>query len=504
MSHFHPIPGSLLIVSDSNMCPRPQVGGDDSSPQNPFIPVPPNPHFTRKPQVDEKTALVMNIVIPQHPAPDDKKFPVLAWVHGGSLLYGSANYGIYDAVNLVSHSVAIGLPIVAVNFNYRLGLGGFLANSKIAKELEEDGFAGNGNFGFTDQKVAMDWVQSYIAQLGGDPDNVTAVGQSAGGVSIGHHLAAKNPMKFHRAICMSGLGSTLPALSLEGHEAIFNATCRYFSIDADAPDALDQLRKVDEQALANADHIIQGVPSGVGNPCNDGWFYAHDPKMNTEVPNWLKSFLIGDVGDEGVIFTANLQNDTYETITSTLMNHVQDEIFVKTALEQYISPNASNYIPKTCDMGGDAFFKIQNYITAQVNKRLQQEQALFKYHFDQRSRIPNVLEGRAYHGLDVLYLFGNLDNKLSEGERAMAADCRSAWMKFIHGQPPWQSDYGIWKIWGPDSKEKVETEAEDETVRRYSRFKLMLALGSVDGLWEKFLTGMDYLLEKRDNVGKFG
>lgn len=98
------------------MCPRPQVGG----PQNPFIPVPPNPAFTRQPQVDEKTALVMNIVIPQHLVPGGEEFPVLAWIHGGSLLYGSANYGIYDAVNLVSHSVTIGQPIVVVNFNYRV------------------------------------------------------------------------------------------------------------------------------------------------------------------------------------------------------------------------------------------------------------------------------------------------------------------------------------------------------------------------------------------------
>lgn len=154
-------------------------------------------------------------------------------------------------------------------------------------------------------------------------------------------------------------------------------------------------------------------------------------------------------------------------------------------------------------MGEDAFFKIQNYMSAHANKRLQQEQALFKYHFGQRSHLPNVLEGKAYHGLEVLYLFGNLDNKLSEEELTMASNFRPACVGFLYGQAPWKSDYGIWKIWGSNSEEKVETEAEDELVRRYSRFKLLLALGPVDGLWEKFLTGMDYLLMKRDSVGKF-
>lgn len=488
------------------MCPRPQVGGDDSSPENPFIPVPPNPAFTRQPQVDEKTALVMNIVIPQHPVPSGKKFPVLTWIHGGSLLYGSANYGMYDAVNLVSHSVTIGQPIAAVNFNYRLGLGGFLASSKIAAELKQDGFAGNGNFGFTDQKVAMDWIQRYIVQLGGDPDSVTAVGQSAGGVSIGHHLCARDPMRFDRAICMSGLGSTLPALSLEDHEVIFRATCRYFNIDAEEPDALDKLRGIDEQALANADHIIQGVPSGVGNPCYDGWFYDHDPKPVPEAPHWLKSFLIGDVCDEGIIFMTNLQNDTYDTIKASLLRHIPDEKFVNAALEQYqihSGISKDDAVTRACEMGGDVFFKIQNYVTARVNAGLQKEQALFKYHFDQRSRLPNILGGKAYHGFDVLYLFGNLDNKLDEEELAMASDIRSAWIGFLYGKAPWKSDYGIWKVWGPNSKENVETETEDELVRKYSRFKSLLALGSDDGLWGNFITGMDYLLMKRDNIGRF-
>jgi carboxylesterase type B len=147
------------------MWPRPHVAGHDSSPFNPFIPVPPNPAFTSTPRVDERTALNLNIVIPHHPILEGRKFPVMAWIHGGSLLFGSANYSIYDGVNLVSQSIAIGSPIVMVSFNYRLGLGYSLASSNVAEELKEDGFAGNGNFGFTDQKVAMNWIQKYISQF---------------------------------------------------------------------------------------------------------------------------------------------------------------------------------------------------------------------------------------------------------------------------------------------------------------------------------------------------
>lgn len=130
----------------------------------------------------------MNIVIPFAPASDRRSLPVMVYVHGGSLLYGGANLPIFNAVNLVSQSIKMGKPIICVNFNYRVGLGGFLASEAIRRELQDDGFQGCGNFGFTDQKVAFDWVQRYIATLGGDPDNVTAVGESAGGISISNQL----------------------------------------------------------------------------------------------------------------------------------------------------------------------------------------------------------------------------------------------------------------------------------------------------------------------------
>lgn len=447
----------------------------------------------------------MNIVTPQHPR-STKKFPVFAWIHGGSLLYGSANYGIYDVVNLVSHSVSIKSPIVVVSFNYRLGLGGFLASSKIAAELKHDGFAGNGNFGFTDQKVALDWVQRYISEFGGDPDNVTVVGQSAGSVSIGHHLVSKDPPKFHRAICMSGLSSSTRALSLVEHEVLFETTCRYFSIDANASDALDQLRKVDQQALANADHIIQGVPSGGGNPCYDGWFYAKDPERVWPAPDWLKGLMAGDVYDEGVIFVVNLAKDTYESIWNNLSEQIQDDQLVESILSEYgITKNLSTQeiLDRTCIMAAEGVFQIQNFQTALINTRLESENALFRYHFDQKSRLKNVLEGKAYHGYDVIFLFKNLDNHFSPEERAMSDEFASSWIRFAYGKDPWQRDttVNLWKIWGPECKQVIETEEEDEPVRNYQRFKRMLEL-CPGARWHKYFMALDYLIMKRANVGK--
>ncbi|KAJ5279784.1 acetylcholinesterase [Penicillium angulare] len=490
-----------------NNCPRPRVSDSDSNPTNPFIPVPANPTFTRQPVSDEQTALVLNVSTAHSLDKQNQKLPVVVFVHGGSLLFGSSNYGIYDTLNLASHSKSVGLPLVIVSMNYRLGLGGFLACSKIGEELKQDGFTGNGNFGFTDQVVATEWVQKYIANFGGDPDNVTVVGQSAGGVSIGHHLASNHPMKFHRAVCMSGLGLSLRAITLEGHEKLFDDSCRYFKIDPYAPDALDQLRKVDQQVLADADPHIQGVPAGTGNPCLDGWFYAHDPQQLTEAPAWLKSFMVGDVHDEGVIFIMNLMKDSYGSVRNTIMKQVGDEKFVDAVFQEYeITSDLPHkeLIERVCFMAADCVFKKENYETAIVNKRLRDEGALFKYHFDQRSRIHNALFGRAYHGIDILYLFRNFDTAFNAEERVLAGDLQTAWIRFAYGEEPWQkdTDASLWKVWGPDSKQKVETEAQDDAVRHYDRFKRLETLGA-GGLWAKYFKGLDSLIMKRDNEGKF-
>ncbi|KAJ5679739.1 alpha/beta-hydrolase [Penicillium macrosclerotiorum] len=486
-----------------NDCAAPLVEGDTS---DILVPVPPNPHFPRQPEIDEKSALVMNIVVPEHPTAYGKRFPVFFYIHGGSLLYTGANLGVFDGVNLVSQSVSMNQPIIVVNFNYRVGLGGFLASSKIADELRQDGFKGNGNFGFTDQQVAFEWVQKYIAELGGDPENVTAVGESAGGISISHQLTARNPPKFHRAICMSGVFNSLHPAPLARHEEIFNATCRYFSIDPLSPTVMDQLRGIGEQELANADHIIQGVFSGTGNPCDDGWFYNDRTCLHPETPTWIKSLMIGDVYHEGIIFGLNLAEDTYNTVKETLVNHIQDESLVDSILLEYaIEPslNKEALIERVSHLGGDAAFKIPNWQVGLHNKRLQSQKMLFKYHFDQRSRLKNELEGTAYHAHELLYLFGNLKNEMNETEIAMSRDFASAWIEFVNGGSPWTSGEGLWKIWGPESVQSVKSEEEDEVIRLYSRFKRLQSLGN-DDFWRRFLSGIDDLLMKRSKIGQFG
>lgn len=475
--------------------------GDDA---DDLVPVPPAPHFPNTPPVDELHGLVMNIVVPPSPPAGASAYPVMVYVHGGSLLYGGANLPIFDGVKFVSHSIDIGSPIVYVNFNYRVGLGGFLASQAIKDELARDGHTGCGNFGFTDQKVAFDWVQRYISLLGGDASRVTAVGESAGGISISNHLSAANPPRFHRAVCMSGLSVSIPPWTMQQHQELYDAVCRHFGIDHKSEHALDELRHVPQQKLANATAAIQGVASGTGNPCLDGWFYASNPLEIQEPPEWLDAFMLGDTYHEGVIFHLNLLEDDFTSVKDTLQAHIKNEKETIFILDRYgITPTLGQdeFIHRVEHMCGDAVFKAPNYLTATAYGRLDERNALFKYHFDQRSRLKNAFEGTAYHAHELLYLFGNLDNEMNQDEKTMACEFAASWIRFVNEKAPWKAPRGSWMIWGLEGRWSAKTEEEDEETRSYRRMREMAELGDGE-TWKKWLAGVDALVNKRMNMGR--
>lgn len=487
----------------SPRCPHPEFEGDDI---DELTPVPPFPHFNT-PLVDEKNALVMNIVLPPLLVPGPH--PILVYVHGGSLLYGGSYLAIFDAVRLVSQSVKEGRPIVVINFNYRVGLGGFLASTAIANELSRDGFEGCGNFGFTDQQIAFEWVQHFGQALGGDIQNITAVGESAGGISISNQLLARQPPIFHRAVCMSGLAAAIPAWTRDQHQTLFDAVCRWFDLDPNQPDVMEELRKIPEKKLANASPSIFGVPSGTGNPCLDGWFYEKDPREVHSAPSWLKSYMVGDVYHEGVIFHLNIMEDQFESWRDIFLRHIADEVLVNQIFDLYgLSANLTQaeLLEKFEYMAGDAIFRIPNYLTAIRNETIANSGSLFLYHFDQRSRIKNSLEGTAYHAYELLYLFQNLEDEMNEEERKMSSDFTSAWVKFANGDKPWISSGAAvgnqkWKIWGPQGNQATVSEAEDEGVRAYSRLNAMLNIGEPGLSWHKWFLAIDEIVNKRGQLG---
>src|SRR4030095_9367065 len=126
----------------------------------------------------------------------DNKLPVLVWIYGGGFSSGGSNVPIYDGEAMAKKG------IVFVSINYRVGIFGFFAHPELTKE---SGYNASGNYGLLDQVAALKWVQKNINGFGGDQNNVTIAGQSAGSMSV-NCLVASPLAKglFNKAIAESG------------------------------------------------------------------------------------------------------------------------------------------------------------------------------------------------------------------------------------------------------------------------------------------------------------
>ena len=141
--------------------------------------------------------LFVNVWRPAGAAPG-AKLPVMVWIHGGAFVMGSGSWPGTSGVQFARQGV------ILVTFNYRLGRLGFFAFPALSREHPKEL---KGNYGYMDQIAALQWVKENIAAFGGDPDNVTIFGESAGAVSVDSLLtipAAKG--LFHKAISESGGG----------------------------------------------------------------------------------------------------------------------------------------------------------------------------------------------------------------------------------------------------------------------------------------------------------
>jgi len=139
--------------------------------------------------------LLLNVFAPAGPdaAQTRGSWPVMVWIHGGAFVMGSGSTPLYNGAPFAQDG------IVVVTLNYRLGLPGFLYLGDLARGREA------GNYALLDQIAALRWVRDNIAAFGGDPGNVTVMGESAGAISIGTVMAmpAAHGL-FHRAILQSG------------------------------------------------------------------------------------------------------------------------------------------------------------------------------------------------------------------------------------------------------------------------------------------------------------
>ncbi|KAJ4419530.1 hypothetical protein N0V85_000971 [Neurospora sp. IMI 360204] len=173
--------------------------------------------------------------------------PVVVYIHGGAF-----NGGMGVERNMASFIAWADAPMIGINFNYRVGALGFLPSTLTAKE-------GLLNLGLRDQTMMLEWVRENVKAFGGDPENVTIMGLSAGAHSIGHHImyyARKaTPAPFHRAILESG-ATTARAVLLPNHPrhlVQFREFLAAAGVDGAPEDQIfDHLRKLPLETIVKA------------------------------------------------------------------------------------------------------------------------------------------------------------------------------------------------------------------------------------------------------------
>ena len=204
--------------------------------------------------------LFLNIWTPEA-ALHGGKLPVLVYIHGGGFTGGCGHEKHFDGPIWPTKGV------VAVTLNYRLGPLGFLTLPELAEEAGH-----TGNYGLYDQITAMKWVKDNIVAFGGDPENISVMGQSAGAMSVQQHcLSPMTEGLFHKAIMSSGGGvnKLMKTPPMEKHYGFWKKV-----MAAAGCETLEQFRTVAPKTLFTAWQATKKAEkAGMAvSPCLDGQF----------------------------------------------------------------------------------------------------------------------------------------------------------------------------------------------------------------------------------------
>jgi len=357
-----------------------------------------------------------------------QKLPVVVWMHGGSLTSGVSS--LYDPVKLVKRN------LVVVTINYRLGALGYLSHPALAAETK----AGNsGNYGLMDQQAALRWVRDNIAAFGGDPDNVTLSGQSAGGYSVLANLVSPaSAGLFHKAIVQSGV-YTLEEPTQQQWEVAGSALAVAMGCEDQSAECLRNLEVatiLENQGSIATQYpiVVDGatIPQQITNAISTGEFH-HMPVMN------------GSTSDEFSLYVAALNELVGNPVTEE--NYLQSiigagipEVIAPLAQAEYpVSDYASPGLALTA-LGTDAAFACN---AQAMSFWLAAFVPTYAYEFadpDPAPLLPPIsFPYGAYHGSDVQYIMqtpNSLIAEKSKPQKALEHQMLSYWASFArHGNP---------------------------------------------------------------------
>ncbi|MBN2613416.1 MAG: carboxylesterase family protein [Bacteroidales bacterium] len=350
------------------------------------------------PSGKSEDCLYLNIWTPAKSAKES--LPVLVWIYGGGFSFGSTAEPVYNGEKLARKG------IVLVSIAYRVGQLGFLAHPELSAE-NSNGISGN--YGLLDQIAGLQWIQNNIAAFGGNPEQVTIFGESAGGISVS--MLCASPLAkglFQGAISQSGgsFGPTRPTTYPgENMKTLQQAETEGISYMQKAGvSTLAELRKIEADSLPMGWGIGSAWPIVDGYVIPDDQYKLYEAGQYNDVP-----IVVGYNSDEGLSFT---WVETPEEFIDEVK--VRYGKFADTLLKAY--PLSENSIPKTArDLNRDAAFGWHTWSWAQLQSKTGKSKVYY-YYFDQHPKYPEdspQFDHGSPHAQDVAYVFQNLDHSNS-------------------------------------------------------------------------------------------
>lgn len=385
----------------------------------------------------------------------EEKQPVMVWLHGGAHQYGSGSQSLYQSNALVEEGV------VLVTINYRLGAFGYLAHPALTEEAGT-----SGNYGLLDQAAALVWVRDNISAFGGDPENVTVFGESAGAQSITELMAlpAADGL-FHKAILQSG-ASTGNALHLKrspfpGIMSAEEAGAEFLSTLAPATATAKDLRAIPAAAIISRAEartdlngyflpVVDGrlMPRAIGAAFRDG-----------DVPSI--PMLAGYNADEASLFYDSIRSPTIvrPQITGSLEQREAAliEVFglnpAKALQALYNMDSEENWDKGATDMLGDDMFGVHMRFVGRQNAK--SGAPTYLYHF---TRVPPSRKQTigAFHAAEISFVFDShiRGMNLTDSDRKLTERMVSYWANFARtgnpngeGLPEWPVTTAASDVW---------------------------------------------------------
>jgi len=368
--------------------------------------------------------------------PSGARNPVMVWIHGGANVAGAGGFDpLYDGRALISHGV------VMVVVEYRLGILGFFAHPELTRESAHHA---SGNYATLDQIAALGWVRDNIARFGGDPENVTIFGQSAGATDVLALMAS--PLSrglFHRAIAESGAPSPTSTLALGDAEEEGARAAE--KLGAQGGHALAFLRSLPAGELLKTDH-------GFSSFTADGWVFPTPPVAVWAAGKAHAVPLI--VGSNGVEFPASgSPDDLRRTIRGTFRDMAPRALALYGLSEEGKPQPADPVYGDAADQLGSDFFRCPAILHGEWHS--QAGHPVWEYEFN-RAIPPHP---KVAHSGDLSYVFGNLYSSGSQGgdyqdaDRRLSAVIQAYWTNFARTGNPNAAGLPGWP--GFDAKKRA-------------------------------------------------